>query len=54
MISTSGVREGLLYEMLHPAQRQQDPLLVAAAEFNQLFSARRATPRIFAPGPITS
>lgn len=38
MISTAGVREGLLYEMLDLAQRQQDPLLVAAAEFNQLFS----------------
>ncbi|WP_051335720.1 Ppx/GppA family phosphatase [Methylocapsa acidiphila] len=38
MISTTGVREGLLYEMLHASERQQDPLLIAAAEFNQLFS----------------
>ncbi len=38
MISTAGVREGLLYEMLDLAQRQQDPLLVAASEFNQLLS----------------
>ncbi len=38
MISTSGVREGLLYERLSSAQRRQDPLLTAAAEFNQLFS----------------
>jgi exopolyphosphatase/guanosine-5'-triphosphate,3'-diphosphate pyrophosphatase len=38
MISTTGVREGLLYEMLDMEQRRQDPLLVAAAEFNQLFS----------------
>ena len=38
MISTTGVREGLLYEMLDIEQRRQDPLLVAAAEFNQLFS----------------
>lgn len=38
VISTSGVREGLLYEMLQGTQRQEDPLLVAAEEFNQLFS----------------
>ena len=38
MISVTGVREGLLYEMLNPAQRRQDPLLVAAAQFNKLFS----------------
>jgi len=38
MISVTGVREGLLYEMLDPAQRRQDPLLVAAAQFNKLFS----------------
>jgi exopolyphosphatase/guanosine-5'-triphosphate,3'-diphosphate pyrophosphatase len=38
MISTTGVREGLLYEMLDTAQRQEDPLLVAAAQFNRLFS----------------
>jgi exopolyphosphatase/guanosine-5'-triphosphate,3'-diphosphate pyrophosphatase len=38
MISTAGVREGLLYEMLDLAQRRQDPLIVAAAEANLLFS----------------
>src|ERR1700704_378847 len=38
MISVTGVREGLLYEMLDRAQRQEDPLLVAAAQFNRLFS----------------
>ncbi|MGH6836721.1 MAG: Ppx/GppA family phosphatase [Methylocella sp.] len=38
MISVTGVREGLLYEMLDTAQRQEDPLLVAAAQFNRLFS----------------
>jgi exopolyphosphatase / guanosine-5'-triphosphate,3'-diphosphate pyrophosphatase len=38
MISATGVREGLLYEMLDIEQRRQDPLLAAAAEFNQLFS----------------
>jgi exopolyphosphatase/guanosine-5'-triphosphate,3'-diphosphate pyrophosphatase len=38
MISTTGVREGLLYEMLDTEQRRQDPLLVAAAQFNRLFS----------------
>jgi exopolyphosphatase/guanosine-5'-triphosphate,3'-diphosphate pyrophosphatase len=38
MISTTGVREGLLYEMLDTEQRRQDPLLVAATQFNRLFS----------------
>jgi exopolyphosphatase / guanosine-5'-triphosphate,3'-diphosphate pyrophosphatase len=38
MISTTGVREGLLYEMLDLGRRRQDPLLVAAAQFNRLFS----------------
>ena len=38
MISVAGVREGLLYEMLDAAQRRQDPLLVAAAQFNRLLS----------------
>lgn len=38
MISTAGVREGLLYEKLDLAQRRQDPLIVAAADANQLFS----------------
>jgi exopolyphosphatase / guanosine-5'-triphosphate,3'-diphosphate pyrophosphatase len=38
MFSVTGVREGLLFEMLDQAQRRQDPLLVAAAQFNRLFS----------------
>ncbi|MGA7386108.1 MAG: exopolyphosphatase, partial [Methylocella sp.] len=38
MISATGVREGLLYEMLDMEQRRKDPLLVAAAQFNRLFS----------------
>jgi len=38
MISVTGVREGLLYEMLDEAQRQEDPLIFAARQFNQLFS----------------
>jgi exopolyphosphatase / guanosine-5'-triphosphate,3'-diphosphate pyrophosphatase len=38
MISVTGVREGLLYQMLDTAERQEDPLLVAAAQFNRLFS----------------
>lgn len=38
MISTTGVREGLLYEMLDIGQRRQDPLLVTAAQFNRLYS----------------
>ena len=38
MISTAGVREGLIYEMLDLAQRRKDPLIVAASEANQLFS----------------
>jgi exopolyphosphatase/guanosine-5'-triphosphate,3'-diphosphate pyrophosphatase len=38
MISTAGVREGLIYEMLDQAQRRKDPLIVAASEANQLFS----------------
>src|SRR5579875_4223723 len=38
MISVTGVREGLLYEMLDEAQRQEDPLIFAARPFNQLFS----------------
>src|ERR1700737_3849351 len=39
MITTTGVRDGLLYEMHDMEQRRQDPLLVAAAQFNRL-SAR--------------
>ncbi|ACB95199.1 exopolyphosphatase [Beijerinckia indica] len=38
MISTTGVREGLLYEKLDAATRRLDPLLVAAEEFNVLFA----------------
>lgn len=38
MFSVSGVREGLLYEMLDTEQRRQDPLLMAAAQLNELFS----------------
>ncbi|MDB5591720.1 Ppx/GppA phosphatase family protein [Enterovirga sp.] len=37
-ISALGVREGLLYGELDPATRVEDPLLVAAAEFNILRS----------------
>lgn len=38
MFSAAGVREGVLYEMLDIEQRRQDPLLVAAAKFDRLFS----------------
>jgi exopolyphosphatase/guanosine-5'-triphosphate,3'-diphosphate pyrophosphatase len=38
MISTAGVREGLIFEKLDEAQRRLDPLLVTAREFNTLFS----------------
>jgi len=38
VFSVAGVREGLLYEMLGPARRREDPLIVAAAQFNRLFS----------------
>jgi exopolyphosphatase / guanosine-5'-triphosphate,3'-diphosphate pyrophosphatase len=38
VISTAGVREGLIYEMLDLAQRRKDPLIVAASEANLLFS----------------
>ncbi len=38
MISATGVREGLLYELLDRDQRRQDPLIAAAVEFNTLFS----------------
>ncbi|SFK11784.1 exopolyphosphatase [Methylocapsa palsarum] len=38
MISSTGVREGLLYEMLAAQEQAQDPLIVAASEFNQLFA----------------
>ena len=37
-MSALGVREGLLYQRLTPAERDQDPLLVAAQEFNVLRS----------------
>lgn len=38
VVSTTGVREGLLYEKLSDAQRRLDPLIIGCAEFNQLFS----------------
>ncbi|MCI0600454.1 MAG: Ppx/GppA family phosphatase [Beijerinckiaceae bacterium] len=38
MFSATGMREGVLYEMLDVEQRRQDPLLVAAAQFDQIFS----------------
>ena len=38
MISTLGVREGLLFDSLNKDQLNQDPLLVAAREFNTLRS----------------
>lgn len=37
-ISALGVREGLLFDELDPAARREDPLLVAAGEFNLLRS----------------
>lgn len=36
VVSTSGVREGMLFERLAPAFRAQDPLLVAAGDLNLL------------------
>lgn len=38
VISALGVREGLLFETLNDAQVKQDPLIVAAREFNTLRS----------------
>jgi exopolyphosphatase/guanosine-5'-triphosphate,3'-diphosphate pyrophosphatase len=38
VFSATGMREGLLYEMLAMEQRRQDPLLLAASQFDQLFS----------------
>ncbi|WP_395667116.1 Ppx/GppA family phosphatase [Methylocella sp.] len=38
MISSAGVREGLLYEMLDAHERRIDPLISAAAAANLLFS----------------
>jgi exopolyphosphatase/guanosine-5'-triphosphate,3'-diphosphate pyrophosphatase len=38
VFSVAGVREGLLYERLAPAEQAEDPLLVAAAQFNLLRS----------------
>ncbi len=38
VISATGVREGLLYELLDPDRRRQDPLIAAAADINILFS----------------
>ena len=38
VISTYGVREGLLFEQLDPARRGDDPLLVAAGKLNELLA----------------
>jgi exopolyphosphatase/guanosine-5'-triphosphate,3'-diphosphate pyrophosphatase len=38
IISALGVREGLLFEGLEPAEQAQDPLIVAARQFNLLRS----------------
>ncbi|MGD0633311.1 MAG: Ppx/GppA family phosphatase [Beijerinckiaceae bacterium] len=38
VISTFGVREGLLYEALDAEKRKQDPLLLAATKLNRLLS----------------
>jgi len=38
MISVTGVREGLLYEMLDEEQRRQDPLIAAAQQINALYA----------------
>jgi exopolyphosphatase/guanosine-5'-triphosphate,3'-diphosphate pyrophosphatase len=38
VISTAGVREGLIYEQLDEARRRLDPLLVTARELNELLS----------------
>jgi exopolyphosphatase / guanosine-5'-triphosphate,3'-diphosphate pyrophosphatase len=38
VVSALGVREGLLYSMLEPGERERDPLLAAASELNVLRS----------------
>ncbi len=38
VFSATGMREGLLYEMLDSEQRRQDPLLFAASQLDRLFS----------------
>jgi exopolyphosphatase / guanosine-5'-triphosphate,3'-diphosphate pyrophosphatase len=38
VISALGVREGLIYSRLSPAEQAEDPLIVSAREFNQLRS----------------
>ncbi|MGD1015496.1 MAG: Ppx/GppA phosphatase family protein [Roseiarcus sp.] len=38
VISALGVREGLLYDSLAPAEQAQDPLIMAARQFNRLRS----------------
>ncbi len=38
MVSVLGVREGLLYSLLDPAERKKDPLIAAARELNLLRS----------------
>lgn len=59
MISALGVREGLLYSLLDRAQKKEDPLLLAAQEFNLLRSRAPLhqeelvawTDRLFASSP---
>lgn len=38
VFSATGVREGVLFERLRPAEQAQDPLISAAAQFNELRS----------------
>src|SRR5262249_3687447 len=38
VFSATGMREGLLYEMLDAEQRRKDPLLLAASQLDRLFS----------------
>ena len=52
VFSTFGVREGLLYEKLPPAERAKDGLICAAQTLNELLSRSPATPRNWSPGPI--
>ena len=49
VISTFGVREGLLYEALDAETSEQDPLLVAAAKLNRLLSRSAGFRRRFGP-----
>jgi len=57
VMSALGVREGLLYQRLNQAERDQDPLLVAAQELNVLRSRApnwRGTVRLDEPADETS